>query len=158
MLFRKKLDFGHFFIQIFLVKFRQTFFSDSLCKNSKGFPMVLQACCSKALAFLFLALFGGALEFAVFAAFVRFWKIAEPRVSFYYMPAYGATLSPASSVLRLLPLAGPLGEPLRQFWGPARNLYCQGQPRIGVYLGRVGPLVGPWRNRFGPGPDLYNRC
>ena len=133
-------------------------FSDSLRKNLKGFPMVSQACCSKALAFLFLALFGGALEFAVFVAFVRFWKIAEQRVSFYYMPAYGATLSPASSVLRLLPLAGPLGEPLRQFRGPARNLHCQGQPRIGVYVGRVGPLVGPWRNRLGPGPDLYNRC
>ena len=42
--------------------------------------MVLQACCSKAFAFLFLALFGGALEFAVFVAFARFWKIAEPRV------------------------------------------------------------------------------
>ena len=109
--------------------------------------MVLQACCSKAVAFLFLALFGGGLEIAFFVAFFRFWKIAEQRVLFYYMPAYGATLSPASSVLRLLPLAGPLGEPLRQFWGPARNLYCQGQPRIGVYLGRVGPLVGPWRNR-----------
>ena len=60
--------------------------------------MVLQACCSKALAFVFWAPFGWALEFVVFVAFFRFGEIAEQRVLFYYMAAYGATLLPTSSV------------------------------------------------------------
>ena len=147
-----------FSFKIFLVKFRQTFFFRFAVQELKGISNAFASLLFEGGRFSVFGAFRGGLEIAVFVAFFRFWKIAEHRVLFYYMPAYGATLSPTSSVLRLLPLAGPLGEPLRQFWGPARNLYCQGQPRIGVYLGRVGPLVGPWRNRFGPGPDLYNRC
>ena len=37
MFLRKKLDFGHFFIQQFLVKFRQTFFRFAV-QEFKGIP------------------------------------------------------------------------------------------------------------------------
>lgn len=38
MFLRKKLHFGHFFIQTFLVKFRQTFFFRFAVQEFKGIP------------------------------------------------------------------------------------------------------------------------
>ena len=72
--------------------------------------------------FLALGAFRGDLESVVLVAFFRFGKIFEQAILFSYMVAYGATSLPTNSVWQLLPLAGPLGEALRQFRDPGRNL------------------------------------
>ena len=70
MFLRKKLDFGHFFIQQFLVKFRQTFFFRFAVQELKGI--------SKGFAGL---LFEGG-RFSVFGAFRGGWKLPFLSLSF----------------------------------------------------------------------------
>ena len=110
--------------------FGKLFFANFFVHKSKGFPMVLQACRSKALAFVLLALFGGALDFTVLVAFCRFWKIVEQRILFSYMAAYGATHLPTNSVCRC-PAFG---------WAPGRAL---------------ATISGPWSKSVQPGLAQY---
>ena len=112
------------------VIFGKLFFANFFVHKSKGFPMVLQACRSKALAFVLLALFGGALDFTVLVAFCRFWKIVEQRILFSYMAAYGATHLPTNSVCRC-PAFG---------WAPGRAL---------------ATISGPWSKSVQPGLAQY---